>query len=109
MTDRYNANYPGRTPMPEHIDGADLQAAHDELDWLINALTQIAGTVKVQYGHLEKDDLELIAERLVEGAYNSININRLRDDDVAELAGLSRWQRMAEKAFIEAFHNTETS
>lgn len=104
-----NPNYPGKRTLPEGMHANDIQAAHDELDWLTRAMTQIGATVKLYYGHMKRDDLEVIAERLVEGAYNSNNIFTLRDDDIAEQAGLLRWQKIAEDAFIEAFNSTEAT
>lgn len=102
-----NPNYPGKRTLPEGMHANDIQAAHDELDWLTHAMTQIGATTKAHYGHMKQDNVELVAEQLVEGAYSSINICALRDDDIAEQAGLSRWQSIGIKAFIDAFNNTE--
>lgn len=107
MIGQTNPNYPGKAKLPEGVRDIDLQAARDELDWLKNAMTQDGVATKLLYGHLKQDDLEIVAESLVGAVYNSINICALRDEDIAESAGLSRWMAIAERAFVEAFNNTE--
>jgi hypothetical protein len=79
--DKHEREYDGFRP-------GQLDTARDEAATLRQAAEDIGATLAKRFGFMERNEIEMFAEALVESLWRTLPLEQLSEDDVREAVGI---------------------